>query len=126
MVPLISATSSRVEVNVGCRYCPECMLPLCDAPKVRLPLSVKIVTCAQEKRTKCTGVQAALLAPEHASLVDYESVIEETAVKSGTAAVLFPDDDAITPDNVDLHAIDTIFIVDRSVLSLLFSRNVYI
>lgn len=95
------------------RYCPECVAALCEVPTVQLPLTVKVVTHPQEKRTKCTGVQAVLLAPNQVCLVDFTDVHKEESVVSGRAAVLFPSDEAVTPDQLNLSKIDTLYVVDR-------------
>lgn len=88
-------------------------MSLCDTPEVRLPLTVKIVTHPQEKRTKCTGVQAVLLAPGNAQLLDYAEVQQEDCLELGTAAVLFPTAGAATPEHLDLRKITTLYVVDR-------------
>lgn len=87
-------------------------------------MTVKIVTHPQEKRTKCTGVQAVLLAPEDAELVDFSDVEKEASLPAGAAAVLFPSEDALTPEQVDFSKIDTLYIVDRSVRLIKYSQLV--
>lgn len=76
---------------------------------------MKVVTHPQEKRTKCTGVQAVLLAPEQVRLVEFTDVAADKSVISSRAAVLFPSDEAVTPDQVNLSKIDTLYVVDRCV-----------
>eukprot|EP00892_Ulva_mutabilis_P007492 jgi/Ulvmu1/5114/UM021_0131.1 len=95
-------------------YCPECPTSLCETPQVRLPVTVKIVTHPQEKRTKCTGVQAVLLARENVQLLEYTQVPEEESLELGTAAVLFPTAAARTPDQLDLTKITTVFVIDSA------------
>jgi hypothetical protein len=77
-----------------------------------LPFLVKIITHPDELRTKNTGVQAKLLAPRHVELLPFDQVCNERLDRE-SCALLFPSDEAIKPDELDLTKVRTVYIIDR-------------
>ena len=86
------------------------MVPLTAHPTVELPLHVHIVTHPEEKRKSNTGVHAALLAPQHASLVAHDRPLPSSVSDS---AVLFPSDDAQPIAELDTAKVRHLYIIDR-------------
>ena len=64
-----------------------------DRPKVRLPCRAYFITDKKELLTKATGVQCAMLAPEHVTLCRPHELPE---LDPRRTALLFPDDEALT------------------------------
>jgi hypothetical protein len=63
----------------------------------------------QQNRSSATGVHLALLAPAHVRLL---SVEELPPLNASTAAVLFPDDAAVSAEEVDVRSITDVVVVD--------------
>ena len=74
-------------------FCHVCMDAYTDRPKVRLPCRAYFITDKKELLTKATGVQCAMLAPEHVTLCRPHELPE---LDPRRTALLFPDDEALT------------------------------
>ena len=57
-------------------------------------------------------MQAKLLAPGHVELVHFEDVQKEP-LDPGCCALLFPSEEALKPEELDLSKIKNVFVVDR-------------
>lgn len=76
--------------------------------KVRLPFHIHILLDG-ESRSKNTGAQAAILAPDHVSICSVETVPE---VDPDVAVVLFPNRKAVDASSLDPAAVKHVFIID--------------
>ncbi|GIL75732.1 hypothetical protein Vretimale_15281 [Volvox reticuliferus] len=91
-------------------YCYDCLQPLVPFPHVDLPFRVSIVTHHEEKASKNTGVQAAILARDQVDLHDMSHT--PTDVEPSRCAVLFPSDTALEVEQLEPDSIDRLFIID--------------
>lgn len=87
-----------------------CALP-CDAslPRRRLTHAAQSITHAQQNRSSATGVHLAVLAPAQVRLL---SIDELPHLDASTSAVLFPDDEAVAAEEVDVASISNIIVID--------------
>jgi hypothetical protein len=67
------------------------------------------VTHAQQNLTSATGVHLALLAPSQVRLLGVE---ELPALDARTAVVLFPDDEALPAEEVDVSSVTDVIVID--------------
>ncbi|KAG2432418.1 hypothetical protein HYH02_012989 [Chlamydomonas schloesseri] len=91
-------------------YCYDCLEPLVPFPHVDLPFRVSIVTHHEEKASKNTGVQVAILASGQVDLHSMSNVPRD--VDPARCAVLFPSDDALEVSELEPDSIDRLFIID--------------
>lgn len=90
-------------------FCYDCLIPFTEVPRVDLPFHFSIITHHEEARSKNTGVQVAVLAPDRISL---HSIDECPEFSASRAIVLFPCDEAIPAEEVDTTDLDRVFIID--------------
>ncbi|KXZ42024.1 hypothetical protein GPECTOR_220g472 [Gonium pectorale] len=91
-------------------YCYDCVQPLVPFPHVALPFRVSIVTHHEEKASKNTGVQVAILAAGQVDLHSMAAVPRD--VDPSRCAVLFPSDTALEVSELEPDSIDRLFIID--------------
>ncbi|GLI66518.1 hypothetical protein VaNZ11_010388 [Volvox africanus] len=91
-------------------YCYDCLQPLVPFPHVDLPFQVSIVTHHEEKASKNTGVQVAILGGSQVDLHDMSHT--PTDVEPSRCAVLFPSDTALEVEQLEPDSIDRLFIID--------------
>ncbi|KAG2439592.1 hypothetical protein HXX76_004944 [Chlamydomonas incerta] len=91
-------------------YCYNCVEPLVPFPHVELPFRVSIVTHHEEKVSKNTGVQVAILAAGQVDLHSMSNVPRD--VDPSRCAVLFPSEDAVEVSELAPDSIDRLFIID--------------
>ncbi|KAF8072689.1 dtwd1 [Scenedesmus sp. PABB004] len=111
--PLEACSSRQACPNCGRSrflYCYDCCLPFTEVPSLTLPFRVSIITHHAEALSKNTGVHAALLC---GGQVDMHSVEQLPAgVDPARCAVLFPSDDALLPEQLDVAQLDRVVIID--------------
>jgi hypothetical protein len=85
-----------------------------EAPGVSLPLRVDLVHHPQERITKSTGLQACLVAPAQARLIEFPG--EVPAYDPATTVVLFPTEDAldIWDPALDLSQVTTAVVIEAT------------
>ncbi|GFR43322.1 hypothetical protein Agub_g4391 [Astrephomene gubernaculifera] len=91
-------------------YCYDCLQPLVPFPTVALPFRVSIVTHHEEKASKNTGVQVAILAAGQVDLHSMSAVPADVDVSR--CAVLFPCEEALEVGQLQPDSIDRLFIID--------------
>ena len=69
----------------------------------------KSITHAQQNRSSATGVHLAVLAPTQVRLL---SIDELPPLDASRSAVLFPDDEAVAAEEVDVASISSVVVVD--------------
>ncbi|GMH37354.1 hypothetical protein BSKO_05227 [Bryopsis sp. KO-2023] len=89
-------------------YCHDCLIPLTAAPKVALPCNIHILVDG-DARSRNTGVQAAILAPDHITLHALDGSLD---VDPETAVLLFPSDCAVDADNLDMKDVKDVILID--------------
>lgn len=90
-------------------YCYDDLVPYTDAPRLTLPYHFTIITHHEELRSKNTGVQAAIVAPQQVSLHSLEDLPD---FDKSRAVVLFPSEDACTVDALDVTELQHVIIID--------------
>jgi DTW domain-containing protein YfiP len=103
-------------------YCAECVkLLVSDAPIVKLPLRVEILQASAEVPQRSTAQHVSLLSTEDAKVwrpfPDCMEEFEENVLRkcpTGTAAILYPCDDALTPEEAveQLPNLSTLIVID--------------
>lgn len=88
-------------------YCCYCLVPFTPTPRIELPFELYVVS--QEQATKATGTHAAVLCP---GCVHMHRLDELPALDPATTVVLFPSDDAVTPDQLELQQMQHVVAID--------------
>ncbi|WIA08679.1 hypothetical protein OEZ85_008106 [Tetradesmus obliquus] len=90
-------------------YCYDCAVPFTAIPSLQLPFQLSIITHHAELASKNTGVMAAILCPQQVQL---HSIDQMPACDPAQCAVMFPSDDALLPDQLNLQQLQRVVILD--------------
>lgn len=126
--PLTSLETNPARVVcAGCQksrryWCADCeQILVSDAPTVKLPLRIEILQASAEVPQRSTAQHVSMLSPAEAKVwrpfPECMDAFEDAVLKDradGTVALLYPDEDAITPEEVVTHlpCLATLVVVD--------------
>eukprot|EP00897_Mesotaenium_endlicherianum_P010569 jgi/Mesen1/9540/ME000064S08884 len=93
-----------------CYDCLEVLTERASVPHLQLPASLHIILHRDERRSACTGVHAALLAP--ASVALYKQGAPLPTFDPASTVLLFPSPQSVPIDEVDTEAVKSVVVVE--------------